>query len=112
MFLRKLSGIVSPLNRKVGCSIHGHLVNRPSVPWGRAFTTIVPHKGNFRLRPAVNKTFIKISETNYNMCKNTGKEEFFIDKGQLYSCHDQNETYFNASFGLLTKFSTVKTFCF
>ena len=39
-----------PPNRKVGCSIHDHWVNRRSTPWARAFTsTPSQQEANFRL---------------------------------------------------------------
>ena len=31
-----------PLNWKVGCSFHGHRVNRRNAPWARAFTSTAP----------------------------------------------------------------------
>jgi len=41
-------------NCKVGCSTHGHWVNRRSASWARAFTSTAPAESKFLARPAGN----------------------------------------------------------
>jgi len=41
-----------PLNWKVGCSIHGHWVNRRSAPWATSFNSSAAARREFRLRSA------------------------------------------------------------
>jgi len=77
-----------PFNWKVGCSNHGHWVNRcSSAHWARAFTSTVPKKSQFRRRPAANCRRPRLNKnlTSFEFAKGASEIKLVAVHGDLWT---------------------------